>query len=49
MSYALTGQILIAITASHFGWFNLPVKPITVAKFVGVISMISGIFLINWK
>ncbi len=49
MSYALTGQILIAIIASHFGWFDLPVKPITFAKSAGVLSMIAGIFLINWK
>ena len=27
MSYALSGQILIAIVASHYGWFELPVKP----------------------
>ena len=49
MSYALTGQILIAIIASHFGWFDLPVRSITFVKFAGVLSMIMGIFLINWK
>ncbi len=47
MSYALTGQILVAIIAGHFGWFDLPVKPITVAKFCGLLALIIGIVLIN--
>jgi transporter family-2 protein len=49
MSYALTGQIIIAIIASHFGWFDLPVRSITFVKSAGVLTMITGIFLINWK
>lgn len=49
MSYALSGQILIAITASHFGWFNLPVKPIDMMKTVGAISLIAGVLLLNWE
>ena len=47
MSYALTGQLLIAILASHFGWFDLPVKSIDLTKCVGVAAMIMGIVLIN--
>jgi len=49
MSYALSGQILIAIIASHFGWFDLPVKPINVIKISGTISLIIGVLLINWE
>ncbi|BFM22132.1 DMT family transporter [Gilvimarinus japonicus] len=48
MSYALSGQILIAVIASHFGWFNLPVKPLDAIKVFGVISLIIGVLLINW-
>jgi transporter family-2 protein len=47
MSYALAGQLLIAILASHFGWFDLPVKSINLTKCVGVVAMIMGIVLIN--
>ena len=47
MSYALTGQLLIAILASHFGWFDLPVKSINLTKCVGVVAMIMVIVLIN--
>lgn len=49
MSYVLTGQILIAITASHFGWFDLPVKPVNIVKSAGLIAFITGIVLINWE
>jgi len=49
MSYALSGQILIAIIASHFGWFDLPVKPINIIKVLGTISLIVGVLLLNWE
>ncbi|PHR83287.1 MAG: hypothetical protein COA59_12760 [Colwellia sp.] len=49
MSYALSGQILIAIIASHLGWFDLPVKPINTVKITGVILLIVGVLLINWE
>ncbi len=47
MSYALTGQIIVAIIAGHFGWFDLLVKPINTVKFIGVLALIVGIVLIN--
>jgi len=47
MSYALTGQLMIAILASHYGWFDLPVKSINFNKCLGVFAMIMGIVLIN--
>lgn len=47
MSFALTGQLLIAMLVSHFGWFDLPLKPINVPKCMGVLAMIIGIVLIN--
>lgn len=49
MSYALSGQILIAIIASHFGWFNLPIKPINTVKLTGVSLLIIGVLFINWE
>lgn len=48
MSYALTGQILIAIVISHFGWFDLPIKPIDTIKTAGTVLLITGVLLINW-
>lgn len=47
MSFALTGQLLIAMLVSHFGWFDLPIKSITLTKCFGMLAMIAGIVLIN--
>ncbi|MFA5496166.1 MAG: DMT family transporter [Porticoccaceae bacterium] len=47
MSYALTGQLLVAITASHFGWFELPVKSFNASRALGVVALAIGIILIN--
>lgn len=49
MSYALSGQIIIAIIASHLGWLDLPVKPINTFKITGAILLIVGVSLINWE
>lgn len=47
MSFSLTGQLVIAVIAGHFGWFNLPIKPLTLGKLVGAIALIIGVVLIN--
>ena len=47
MSYALSGQLLFAILAGHFGWFQLPVISLSPLKLTGIFSLILGIVLIN--
>ena len=47
MSYALAGQLLLAVVASHFGWFDIPVKQIDFIKLVGILALIAGVILIN--
>lgn len=49
ISLGLFGQIVFSIIAGHFGLFGLPVEPITVKRILGVISMTTGIFLINFR
>lgn len=49
MSFALTGQILVAIAASHFGWFDLPTRPVSFNRALGVLALMVGIVLINWE
>ena len=49
VSFALSGQILVAMTASHFGWFELPIKTINMEKFIGAILLIAGVLLVNWE
>ncbi|MFY8300006.1 DMT family transporter [Pseudoalteromonas sp. SS15] len=47
MSYALTGQLVIAMLISHFGLFESPQKLITCSKLLGSALLIVGIILIN--
>lgn len=49
ISFGLCGQLCFAIIAGHFGWFNLPLEPISFRRFSGLIAMIIGILLINLK
>ena len=49
ISFGLCGQLLFAVVAGHFGWFNLPVELLTLKRTAGVVAMLIGIFLINWK
>ncbi len=47
MSYALTGQIIVAMVISHFGLFDSPTKMLSITKLVGTALLISGIVIIN--
>ncbi|WP_417446417.1 DMT family transporter [Kangiella sp.] len=47
MSYALTGQLVLAVVASHFGWFGLPQMPLNQTKVIGLAAMIGGLVLLN--
>lgn len=47
MSYALTGQLIIAVISSHYGLFNLPIQHISLVKVIGILCLTLGIVLIN--
>ncbi len=47
MPYFLVGQLVMAVIAGHLGWFNMPIKPITLHKILGLIALVIGIMLIN--
>lgn len=49
ITLGLSGQIIFAMVASHFGWLNMPVEPITLRKSLGVVFMLAGILLIKIK
>ena len=45
MLMLLAGQILSAMTLSHFGWLGSPVQPVTLINVVGAAIMLGGIFM----
>ncbi|WP_422358677.1 DMT family transporter [Reichenbachiella sp.] len=49
ISLGLFGQIIFAMIAGHFGWFDLPEEPLSTRRVLGALAMIAGIFLINNK
>ena len=49
MSFALTGQIVLAVICSHFGWFDQPVRPMNVTRLAGLVVLIAGVSLIYWE
>ncbi|MDD7885245.1 DMT family transporter [Flavivirga sp. 57AJ16] len=49
ISLGLCGQLIFAVIAGNYGWLNLPIEPITVKRILGMLSMVLGITLINFK
>ena len=49
ISIGLSGQIIFSLIVGHFGLMGMPVEPITLKRIIGVISMITGILVINFK
>jgi transporter family-2 protein len=49
ISLGLSGQLIFAVVAGHFGWFGMPVEPMDLKRIAGVITMIFGILLIHLK
>jgi len=49
ISLGLFGQLVFSVFAGHYGWLNLPTEPLTIKRGIGIITMLSGILLINLK
>ena len=45
MAAALAGQMLVAVTIDHFGWFKTPVNEISPVRILGVLSLLGGVYL----
>jgi transporter family-2 protein len=47
VTFGLAGQLVFAAIAGHFGWFNMPLEPITSKKIAGLTVMIASVILIK--
>jgi len=45
----VTGQMIVGILIDHFGWFGVPVNPITITRLIGTIIMIFAISFVQPK
>lgn len=49
VSLGLCGQLIFTVIAGYYGWFNLPVEPLSLKKIIGILTLLLGIILINIK
>ncbi|MES2575436.1 MAG: DMT family transporter [Bacteroidota bacterium] len=49
IGFIVTGQILFAIIIDHFGLFNVTVRPIETTRFIGVLLIVGGVYLVMKK
>ena len=45
----ITGQVISALLIDHFGFFDVPIKPIDLKRLFGVLCMVLGIYLVMKK
>jgi len=48
ITFGLLGQIIFAAIAGHYGWFGMPVEPISIKKIIGMGIMVTGVLLIKF-
>ncbi|GMV77638.1 MAG: hypothetical protein AMXMBFR79_07730 [Chitinophagaceae bacterium] len=46
-SLVIAGQLIISLLVDHFGWFGVPVSPITIKKVMGIVALAMAIWLIK--
>jgi transporter family-2 protein len=49
IGFIVTGQIIFAVIIDHFGLFNVAVKPMDAARFIGVLLIAAGVYLVMKK
>jgi transporter family-2 protein len=43
----LVGQMLMSAVIDHFGWFGVPVQPITLSRSLGFVLLFAGVFMVK--
>lgn len=44
----IAGQLLISLMMDHYGWLNVPVKPINIGRMLGVVLVLLGVVTVQW-
>ena len=43
----LAGQLVASVLMDHFGWFDFPIQKMSEARWVGILLLVGGFFLIR--
>lgn len=46
ITLVIVGQLLVGVVIDHFGWFGVAVRSIEPARLLGVIVLLTGVYLI---
>ncbi len=49
IGFIVTGQIIFAVIIDHFGLFNVAVRSIDAARFIGLLFIVGGVYLVMRK
>ncbi len=49
IGFIVTGQVLFAVIIDHFGLFNVAARAIDATRFVGVLLIVGGVYLVMKK
>ncbi len=47
LAASIAGQLIISSIIDHFGFFNVPVHPISIGRVAGIVLLATGIFFIQ--
>lgn len=47
MAVAMSSQLAVAVLSSHFGWFDLPARPVDAQRLFGLAALGLGVYLVN--
>lgn len=47
VTLVIVGQLLMGMLVDHFGWLNVPVHPISLARVAGMALLLGGAYLIS--
>ena len=43
----VVGQLVAGVLIDHYGWFGMPIQPVSVVRLVGAILLVAGVILIR--
>ena len=49
MALIIVGQLIIGVTADHFGWFNIEIRQFDINRALGLLLILGGAWLILRK
>ncbi|MBC5775443.1 DMT family transporter [Pontibacter sp. KCTC 32443] len=47
IGFAVASQLIFAVIFDHYGWLGFPLKEVSLARILGVILLIAGVYLIR--